>query len=47
MGEASWNLAAAIRNDVVKESEVNPLILENLGSLIELGQQFKDLDKKE
>jgi len=47
LGEATWNLAAAIRNDVVKESEVNPLILENLRSLIELDQHFTDLDKKE
>lgn len=44
MGQASWNLAAAIRNDVVKESEVNPLIYENLKSLIEINRQFADLD---
>ncbi|HTB83844.1 MAG TPA: hypothetical protein VK742_09340 [Candidatus Sulfotelmatobacter sp.] len=46
-GEADWNLATAIRNEVVKESEVNRLILENLGSLIDLGKQFADLGKKE
>ena len=47
LGEASWNLAAAIRNDVVKESEVNRLVLENLGNLIDLGKQFTDFGKKE
>ena len=45
MGEASWNLAGAIRNDVIKESEVDPLILENLHNLIALDQQWADLDK--
>lgn len=38
LGEASWNLAAAIRNNVVKESEVNRLILENLKRLIDMGR---------
>ncbi len=38
LGEPGWNLAAAIRNGVVKECEVNPLILENLGRLIEMVQ---------
>ena len=47
MAEAGWNLAGAIRNDVIKESEVDPLILENLRGLIDLGQQLADSDKNE
>ncbi len=45
MGEPSWNLAGAIRNDVIKESEVDPLILENLRGLIDVAQQFAEVNK--
>ena len=42
MGEPTWNLAAAINQNVIKEAEVDSRILENIRSLIGLVEQIRN-----
>ena len=41
MAEAEWSVASAIAREVLKESEIDPSILERLHSLIELRRQMR------
>jgi hypothetical protein len=46
MGKAEWSLASAIAREVLKESEIDPSILEGLRGMIELGRQMRREDEE-
>jgi hypothetical protein len=46
MGEAHWSVASAIARGVLKESEVDAAVIENLRSVIELARQMSQEDEE-
>ena len=46
MGEVEWSLASAIGRNIINESEVDPLILENLRGGIDLAREMTQEDEE-
>jgi len=45
MGDAEWSVASAVARNIVKESEVDPQILETLRSAIDFARQMRQDDE--